>query len=224
MGYRLTRSGRVFNILTMRPDSEPDAADRRSFIETARRAQIIECAIETIAKLGYARASLAQIARRAGISKGVISYHFAGKDELIRQIVDEVYSAGQAFMRPRILAEISARAQLHKYIETNLEFLGAHRMHLVALSEIYKNARPGRPVERSAANSDEMIVAGLERILRRGQRTGEFREFSARVMAITIGVAIDAVSPQLTTDPKLDLNSYARELVNTFDRATRRSA
>ncbi|MHB8382318.1 MAG: TetR/AcrR family transcriptional regulator [Candidatus Binataceae bacterium] len=208
----------------MRPNTEPGVRDGRSFIETARRAQIIECAIETIATLGYARASLAQIARRAGISKGVISYHFAGKDELIQEIVEEVYSAGQAFMRPRILAETSARARLRKYIETNLEFLGAHRMHLLALSEIYMNARPRRPVERSASNSDERIVAGLERILRRGQRAGEFREFSARVMAITIRVAIDAVSPQLTTDPKLDLDSYARELANIFDRATRRSA
>ncbi len=209
----------------MRPEIEPDSSDRRSFIETARRAQIIECAIETIATLGYARASLAQIARRAGISKGVISYHFKSKGELIRQIVDEVYSAGEAFMRPRLMVETSARAILRKYIETNLEFLGTHRMHLAALSEIYKNARPGQPVERSDAHSDERLIAGLERILRRGQRSGEFREFSTRVMAITIRIAaVDAISPQLIADPKLDLDAYARELVNLFDRATRRSA
>ena len=50
-----------------------------SFIEKARRTQIIECAIETIAEVGYAQASLGQIAKRAQISKGVISYHFANK-------------------------------------------------------------------------------------------------------------------------------------------------
>jgi TetR/AcrR family fatty acid metabolism transcriptional regulator len=208
----------------MRPEIEPVSSDRRSFIETARRAQIIECAIETIATLGYARASLAQIARRAGISKGVISYHFKGKDELIRQIVDEVYSAGEAFIRPRIMAETSARVILRKYIEANLEFLGTHQMHLAALSEIYMNARPGQPVERSAAYSDERLIAGLERVLRHGQQGGQFREFSARVMAITIRVAIDAVSPQLVADPKLNLDLYARELASLFDRATRRSA
>ncbi|WP_338106680.1 TetR/AcrR family transcriptional regulator [Psychrobacillus psychrodurans] len=54
-----------------------------SFIEKARRNQIVECAIETIAEIGYAQASLGQIAKRAKISKGVISYHFANKEELL---------------------------------------------------------------------------------------------------------------------------------------------
>ena len=41
------------------------------------------CAIEVLAELGYAQTSFARIAERAGISKSVISYHFAGKDELL---------------------------------------------------------------------------------------------------------------------------------------------
>ena len=38
----------------------------RTFIETARRAQIVAAAIDTIAELGYGQASLARIAERAG--------------------------------------------------------------------------------------------------------------------------------------------------------------
>jgi AcrR family transcriptional regulator len=71
-----------------------------SFIERTRRAQIVKRAIDAIATLGYAQASLAQIARCAGISKGVISYHFAGKEELIQQILAEVFTAGTAFISP----------------------------------------------------------------------------------------------------------------------------
>lgn len=43
-----------------------------SFIEKTRKAQIVECAIETITEVGYAQASLGQIAKRAKISKGVL--------------------------------------------------------------------------------------------------------------------------------------------------------
>jgi TetR/AcrR family transcriptional regulator, fatty acid metabolism regulator protein len=43
----------------------------RSFVSNARRAQIVEAAIETVAEVGYANASLARIAVRPGISKGV---------------------------------------------------------------------------------------------------------------------------------------------------------
>ncbi|MBV9802070.1 MAG: TetR family transcriptional regulator, partial [Solirubrobacterales bacterium] len=72
----------------MRSDSIPNVRpDSRTFIEQARRAQIVGVAIDTIAELGYAQASLARIAERAGISKGVIAYHFAGKEDLIAEVV-----------------------------------------------------------------------------------------------------------------------------------------
>ena len=50
-----------------------------TFTEEARRGQIIACAIEVLAELGYAQTSFARIAERLGISKSVISYHFGGK-------------------------------------------------------------------------------------------------------------------------------------------------
>ena len=66
---------------------QPGAAaggENRTFIETARRAQIVAAAIDTIADVGYAQASFARIAERLGISRGLISYHFTGKDEIGR--------------------------------------------------------------------------------------------------------------------------------------------
>ena len=74
----------------MRSESNPDGKKaERSFIETARRAQIMAAAIDTIAEVGYGQASLARIAETAGTSKGVIIYHFGGKDELVRELVGE---------------------------------------------------------------------------------------------------------------------------------------
>ncbi|MFD6455458.1 TetR family transcriptional regulator, partial [Nocardia sp. NPDC060220] len=53
----------------MRPENKPDG-QHRSFIEEARRRQIIAATVEVVSELGYANASLARIAERAGISKG----------------------------------------------------------------------------------------------------------------------------------------------------------
>jgi TetR/AcrR family fatty acid metabolism transcriptional regulator len=89
--------------------SDPEA-ERRTFTENARRRQIVDAAIDTIAELGYGQASLARIATRIGISKGVISYHFAGKDDLIKQIVIDVVEAGRAYILPRVFAESTGPA------------------------------------------------------------------------------------------------------------------
>ena len=112
-----------------------------SFIEQARRAQIVDCAVETIAEVGYGNASLAQIAKRAGISKGVISYHFAGKDELVQQVLAESMALAEAEMMPRIEAGDGPLGRLRGHIEGNIAFIKAHPKHLVAMVEILNNAK-----------------------------------------------------------------------------------
>jgi TetR/AcrR family transcriptional regulator, fatty acid metabolism regulator protein len=210
--------------LVVRTENISSGQDDRSFIEIARRAQIVECAIDAIAELGYANASLAEIAKRARISKGVISYHFASKQELIEQVVKWVIEKHTALMLPRIFAEHSAAGMLRAYIESNLEFLGTYRNYILAVMNIAAGARgdDGKPTIGLEVTF-EPAVRELEKLLRHGQKRGEFREFSTRVMAVTIRNTIDLLSPLLAADPKLDLKLYAKELATLFDIATRES-
>ena len=193
-----------------------------SFIERARRAQIVEAAIETIASAGYAGASLARIANRAGISKSVISYHFRGKDELVGEVIKEAIAKADAVMRPRVGAQRSCAATLRAYIESNLAFMAAYPNHVIALLNISAATYAGRREDPKAALGLGDAVGELEELLRRGQRKNEFRDFSPPVMAVTIRNAIDAVPLMLATDRKLDLEKYAHELATTFELATRK--
>lgn len=205
----------------MQPESKQDGQERRSFIEAARRAQIVECAIDTIAEVGYANASMARIAERAGISRGLISYHFAGKDELLAQVIFTVYEEGAAFMVPRIDAETTAAGQLRAYIESNLDYMRAHPNRMVAIVEIIASGvvatgLPGiDPVE-----GDRAQTAPLEELFRKGQADGEFRAFDPRVMARAVRNVIDGIPPHIS-DPDLDLGACAREVTTIFELATR---
>src|SRR5579863_871261 len=111
----------------------------RTFIENARRKQIVAAAIDTIAEVGFAQASLARIAERIGISKGVISYHFAGKDDLIKQVVIEIIEDSRAYIIPRVFAESTGPARLRAYIDSNLAFMREHRNSMVAILDIARN-------------------------------------------------------------------------------------
>jgi TetR/AcrR family transcriptional regulator, fatty acid metabolism regulator protein len=205
--------------------SEPGLSGQRdlTFTEAARRAQIVTAAIDTIAELGYGQASLARIAERAGASKGVISYHFAGKDDLIRELVAQVLAKAEAYMIPRILAESSGAGMLRAYIESNLAFMRENRNHLVAFLEIFLNARGEAGSRLLDERSLDHTVTSLEQLLAHFQAVGDFREdFDPLVMAVAIRGAIDQVPPRLARDPSLDVYRYARELSALFDRATRR--
>jgi AcrR family transcriptional regulator len=207
---------------------KPASSEERTFTEEARRKQIIASAIETIAEIGYANASLAAIAERANTSKSVISYHFSGgKHELIGEMINYVYVLGSEFMLPRLAGAATHRETLRRYIITNFEFIASHPKEVRALVEAFTNYRPDTSittpitVDMGTKNMRE-DVAGLAReILEPGQRNGEFRGFDPIVMAMTIRSAIDVVPPLLVNDPAFDIKTHGEEVATMFDLATR---
>lgn len=220
MGKGLTESIRVGYILTMRIKDKPDGQNHPTFTEAARRTQIIACAIETLATLGYAQASLAHIAKRAGISKGVIVYYFKSREELFEQVIQAIDTEGACLLGPPIAAQPTATLMLRTYIQTNVEDIGTHRLQMLASREIILNVRPADGKLRSGLLKESSILDALEAMLRKGQHDGEFRAFDPRVMALTIRQAIDGVPRWLSANPNLDVEAYACELVTLFDRAT----
>lgn len=190
-----------------------------SFIQTARRAQIIEAAIATVTAVGYGQASLARIAAEAGISKSVISYHFVNKEDLLEKVVEQVLADWDASIRPMVDAEPTATGQLAAYIRSRLAYLRDNRTRLIALAEIIVNHRAsdGRPV---FAERDTGPVGELLAILRSGQTSGEFRAFDPVVIAMTVTQAIDGAVTRWAEHPETDVTSYAEELVTLFRLAT----
>ena len=186
--------------------------------EAARRAQIVAAAIDTIADLGYRQASFARIASKAGLSStGLISYHFAGKGDLMAQVVDETVAAMSGYMAERMAGCTSAAAALETYIRATVEFVAGHRRQMKALLEIFMNGG------MSYGSGTELVVLSpVETLLRDGQASGEFRDFDPRVMAAVIQRAVDGLPFLLETHSGIDLSAYATELVTTFELATRR--
>lgn len=193
-----------------------------SFIEQARRTQIVDCAVETIAELGYGNASLAQIARRAGISKGVISYHFAGKDELMQQVLTESMALAQAEMLPRIEAGEGPLGRLRGHIEGNIAFIKAHPKHLVAMVEILNNAKDEQGEHVVDVSAFAGLVGQVAQAFAAAQAQGLVRAFDPLVMAQTLRSALDGMVGLYLADPELDLDAYGHELVTLFELAIRK--
>lgn len=202
----------------MRVHGRVGAADR-SFTATARRAQIVAATIETIAELGYAQTSFARIAERAGLSSTrLISYHFAGKRELIEQVLTELYAEIGEFMAARLAERTSARDLLHSYIEGNVEFIAGHRTQMKALLGIFLAGA----LDYDPESTELVVLDPIERILRQGQESGEFRDFDTRVVAASVRRSVDGIPMLLEAHPELDLDACAAELCTLFDLATRK--
>ena len=67
--------------------------DVATFTQSARSSQLIRCTIEALSTVGYQQTTVAEVARRAGVSKGVVTYHFPAHDDLIWAVVAEVFKS-----------------------------------------------------------------------------------------------------------------------------------
>ena len=189
----------------------------RSPAATARRAQIIAATLEVIADGGYAEASFARIAAHAGLSSTrLISYHFASKEALIAACVDDVVGTLSREVGRRLRAETTAAGRLRTYITAVVEFSDEHRRPMSALLQILLAGA------WSTAVGHEPAAAPLEALLRDGQRSGEFRDFDPAVVASAVQRSVEALPFRLAAEPDLDCTAWARELVELFDRGTRR--
>jgi AcrR family transcriptional regulator len=198
-----------------------DPHKKQSFIADARRTQIINAAITTLDEIGYAGASLAQIAKRADFSTALISYHFEDKDDLMNHTLLALLESSTSFVLERTTAAKSNREKLHAFISSSLEYQSAHRERYNALLEIIFHARTPDNVPYYKLDDDEedSLALELQSILSDGQQESEFREFNVLVMARAIQGAIGEymANPNLST--KIDTTSYAEELVRIFERA-----
>ncbi len=187
--------------------------------EQARRAQIVAAAIDVIAEDGYGKASFAQIAKRAGLSStGLISYHFKARKNLDWAIVEEIYGRISRHMGTAMADVPGPREALVAYIEGLIGFMKTRPNLLRVMVEIVMGGGVAydEQTEREA-------VSGISDILRWGQAEGVFREFDITVMATTIQRSLDGIPLAQATNPDIDLDAYARELVELFTRATRKT-
>lgn len=166
---------------------------KQSFIADVRREQIIEAAIKTLDEIGYVKASLAQIAKRAGISTALISYHFADKNDLMNHLLLNLLEGSTSYILERVNQESTPHKKLNAFITASLAYQDTHPARNTALIEIIFNARTPDNIPYYKLNDDgdgDPITDELRSILRNGQKNSDFGKFNVDVMTHVIQGAI----------------------------------
>lgn len=195
----------------MRTDNSSDEVRQQTLATRARRAQIIQTAGEVVAEVGYANASVSRIAERAGISKGVITYHFESKDEILRLVAKQLFERCREYLEARVDRASGAAVELRSLIGAELEFFASHRTEFIAMGEVMANHRDpdfSRAFEAVAAEE----IRELSELLDQGQRAGEFRAFDADHVAGIIYQCKNGVLDAWAHGPHMNLRAHAESL------------
>ncbi|MGG7575840.1 TetR/AcrR family transcriptional regulator [Streptomyces sirii] len=198
-------------------------ARRQRLDEDQRRAQIITAAVEELADQGYDGLSLTRVAKRAGVSKGLIWHYFAGKDDLM----ESTAKATMTTIRGRIANSLDLAEPVPDIIRAALRRAAAlnltHRVELTALNRIVHNLRQPDGTPHLTLDAYEETYQAQESLFRRGQAEGSLRDFDTRVMAITYQGAIDMMLGYLGSNPGIDPEDYADKLADILLTGIQRS-
>ncbi|MFD9519021.1 TetR family transcriptional regulator [Streptomyces sp. NPDC059979] len=65
------------------------------------RRQLLDAAASTFLEHGYEGASIGEITRRAGLTRGAVYFHFSSKEEMAQGVLDEAITTDR--VRPQVL-------------------------------------------------------------------------------------------------------------------------
>ena len=150
----------------------------------ARPEELIAAALDEFVERGYEAAKLADVARRAGVTKGTIYLYFESKEALFKAVVREtivpVIAQGEALARS---FTGSARELLEQLVREYWRLVGE-----TALAGIPKlmMAEAATFPELTRFYYDEVVTRGhrlMAGVIERGIKNGEFRPVDVRVAA-----------------------------------------
>src|SRR5262252_6882813 len=105
---------------TIRDPAARRSASPRDEAEDARRVQLIEVTIDSLAEVGFVGTTLAEIAGRAGVSPGLVAHYFGDKDGLLEAAFRTLARVVAVRMRERFALARTPRARVQAVIDANL--------------------------------------------------------------------------------------------------------
>ena len=149
-----------------------DRARRRDAVGT--REALLAAGTELFAEHGYDGVPVADIARRAGVNKAMINYHFGGKRPLYVAIVNATFAEIVASVERLAEAPRPAPELLRELIAVVSDGVTRHHPHFctMMLREVLAG---GAHLEPVLVVQPARMLAAVQRIVARGVREGDFR-------------------------------------------------
>ena len=136
-----------------------------------KRARIVEAAVKVFAGRGFHTATVAEIARAAGVADGTIYLYFKSKDDLLLRLFDEKMAALLEEARAEVAREEGAAAKLRRFIQLHLSLVEKNPdLASVLIVELRQSAQFLKAADRQKLAAYIDLIA---EVVKAGQEKGE---------------------------------------------------
>jgi betaine-aldehyde dehydrogenase len=184
----------------------------RDEAEEVRRVQLVEVTIDSLAEVGYVGTTLAEIARRAGVSPGLVAHYFDDKDGLLEAAFRTLARTLAVRVRARLALARTPRGRVQAVIDTNLAPEEFDKRTGTAWLAFWGQVLHVRGLKRVQTAYQRRMLSNLRNDLRRMISGEDARSLAAMIAAMIDGVWLRAA---LSEWQEADSES-ARALLTAF--------
>ena len=166
-------------------------------MEPVRRAALIEATIGEIGNAGSLDVTVAQIARRAGVSSALAHHYFGGKEQLFCDSMRHIIGLYGESVRSALARSTTPRARLEAVIRASFGPANFRHEVVAAWMNFYVQAQVSAPARRLLVIYQRRLRSNLVHDLRplAGTRAPEMAEtLAALIDGIYIRAALGSVS------------------------------
>jgi AcrR family transcriptional regulator len=168
--------------------------DMANSLEKTTRDLILDAMDGLMARYGFRKTTVDDVAREARVSRRTIYLYFSSKEELGLASIERVVLHAQARMEQELAAPDAAEARLRRMLTVRvMERVEAVQEYRVSLDELFESVRPEYMARRAQSFDREraLIVAALEI----GVAEGAFDVRNAQSVASSLLHATNAFLP-----------------------------
>jgi AcrR family transcriptional regulator len=177
------------------------AVPKRTDLSEDRKNEILDAALAVFSELGLGDASVDDVVRRSGLSKGTLYWYFKSKDRLIGALMKRFFT--QELEKVRVLQQGpgTVRERLLRYSREVAAVV--KRMPRALTLEFYAVAVRQKWVRKFLGDLYARYCAELASVIREGTERGEFRRVDAEQTAAGITGLCEGLILLWALEPKV---------------------
>ena len=155
---------------------------------------ILDAADRLLARYGYKKMTIDDLAQEVGIGKGTVYLHFRSKEEIVLSHVDRIVERVLEPLKTIAQSDAAPAEKIREMLVTRVMFRFDSVQHYTeSISEVLRDLRGAllERRERYFAQEAELLAA----VLKEGQRTRAFRRHDAEETARALVVATNSLLP-----------------------------
>ena len=170
-----------------------------------RKDQIVRATVDCITKYGYHNFSMQDVARTAGVSKGIIHYYFLNKDELMMSVLDRVAGDIERVLASEMSSITDAKRKLEVFIDVCFDIVRSTKEYYQVNMDFWTQINQKEEVRKVIARHYTKFREAAATVIREGIKAHAFRavdphEYASYVIAVIDGLSLQWLFDESTFD------------------------